>query len=814
MTSYFHLLIGLFIFTSAGLNLSCNPTLGTTTDVGSATEFQPTEKAIAAGAYLTAQDTLGGANQWLSFQLITELSDDLLPSVPLQLTVDSKYWLAVNGKLIIREGGLKHGPSRDQRYCDQLDLGPHLQAGTNVISILVWHFGKDGFSHQNQGAPFLRIDGPAWIATIPANKWRVRPHPAFGTSAAPHPNYRLPESNVYFDARNSLPDWHFPAELGGSAAPDLASPSVVITDEYRRNWPLAVPLTTSQLPPIKPDLPRPIPQWRNSELLDYEHYNRALPYLSTGDTLIADLPYNAQVTPAFRIKAPHPGMRVELRTDNYRGGGPPNVRTVYLTRAGEQVFETPGWMNGHQLRYYFETGIEVQSLQYRESGYDTDFQGNFRCSNPALNTLWEKAQRTLYLTMRDTYMDCPDRERAQWWGDVVNELGETFYALDRRADLLTAKAIRELMHWQRSDSTIYSPIPSGNWGNELPMQMLASVGYYGIWHYYYNTGDLELLREVYPAVQRYLAIWQMDEKTNLVIPRQGGWTWGDWGDNKDLLLLYNGWYYLALKGLAHMAETLDDSATQAVAKDRMERLAAAFNQEFWQGDRYRSSAYEGETDERGHALAVVSGIALEEYYPAIQRVFAEEYHASPYMEKYVLEALCKMELHQQAIQRMQQRYGPMIESSLTTLWEGWGIGSEGYGGGSYNHAWSGGPLTIMSQFLGGVEALDVGWSGIQLQPAGFPEITHAQMTVPTPKGSLQVDWVFDPESQLLELTVEGDFPLDKIELTLPPGTLDRYRSFGQGQRLYLIENEEVGQRYRLPIERPRFNLRWKVERNY
>ncbi|MFR7465122.1 MAG: hypothetical protein ACLUVG_09725 [Phocaeicola vulgatus] len=30
--------------------------------------------------------------------------------------------------------------------------------------------------------------------------------------------------------------------------------------------------------------------------------------------------------------------------------------------------------------------------------------------------MWEKSQRTLYITMRDTYMDCPDRERAQWWG--------------------------------------------------------------------------------------------------------------------------------------------------------------------------------------------------------------------------------------------------------------------------------------------------------------------------------------------------------------------------------------------------------------
>ena len=59
----------------------------------------------------------------------------------------------------------------------------------------------------------------------------------------------------------------------------------------------------------------------------------------------------------------------------------------------------------------------------------------------------------------------------------------------------------------------------------------------------------------------------------------------------------------------------------------------------------------------------------------------------------MLEALCTMGYYQDALNRMKLRYRAMIESPLTTLWEGWGIGSEGFGGGTYNHAWSGGPLT-------------------------------------------------------------------------------------------------------------------------
>lgn len=130
-------------------------------------------------------------------------------------------------------------------------------------------------------------------------------------------------------------------------------------------------------------------------------------------------------------------------------------------------------------------------------------------------------------------MDCPDRERAQWWGDVVNESGEAFYALDEKAHALTRKGMRELMDWQRADSTIFSPVPAGNYDSELPMQMLASVGYYGFWNYYMGTGDTATIRYVYPKVKKYIRLWKTDS-LGLVVPRKGGWTWGDWGDNKDM----------------------------------------------------------------------------------------------------------------------------------------------------------------------------------------------------------------------------------------------------------------------------------------
>ena len=58
----------------------------------------------------------------------------------------------------------------------------------------------------------------------------------------------------------------------------------------------------------------------------------------------------------------------------------------------------------------------------RQSGYNTEFDGSFVSDDEFFNTLWIKARDTAYVNIRDTFMDCPDRERAPWLGDAVNEM--------------------------------------------------------------------------------------------------------------------------------------------------------------------------------------------------------------------------------------------------------------------------------------------------------------------------------------------------------------------------------------------------------
>ncbi|MBM4104460.1 MAG: glycoside hydrolase [Planctomycetes bacterium] len=686
-------------------------------------------------------------NTWYCFRKVVQL-DKTPQSAIARIACDSKYWLWVNGQLAVFEGQLKRGPTPQDTYYDEVDLSPYLRKGHNTLAVLVWYWGKHGFSHNSSGRAGLLFQADINRKILVSDiAWKVRLHPAYGATEEPHPNFRLSEANIHFDARLDMAGWQEPDfdDSAWQAAAEFGKPPVSPWNRLEK---------------------RPILQWKNIGLTYYESVEEKV---NTDGTrlVIGKLPYNCHVTPYLKVKAPA-GCKIDIRTDNYLGGGKPNVRAEYITRDGIQEFESLGWMNGHDMRYTMPQNVEVIAVQYRQTGYNADFAGRFKCSDEKLNILWEKSRRTLYVTMRDTYMDCPDRERAQWWGDMVNEMGEAFYVFDvRKGPLLAKKGIYELARWQRKDKVLYSPVPAGvpgpdnldrkvndgTWNKELPCQMLASVGWYGFWTYYWYTGDKQTIVDVYPHVRDYLSLWKLGND-GLCIHRQGDWDWMDWGDNKDVPVLENAWLYLAMKGAVEMARLSGNRADIPGYRATMDSIKDNFNKTFWQGDKYRSPGCEGQTDDRANAMAVVAGLADPATYPAIREVLKTQYYASPYMEKYVLESLYLMDAPQEAIARMKERWAEQLDSPISTLLEGWGIGKKGYGGGTYNHAWSGGPLTVLSQYGAGVAPTQPGFRKFAVLPQ-MADLKEIEAVVPTRYGDIQLKIQKAPSFKM-ELFVPAD----------------------------------------------------------
>lgn len=666
--------------------------------------------------WITAVEDQSETNTWLGFR-----KDFILSEVPdkmnARIAVDSKYWMWINDTLIVFEGGVKRGPNPYDTYYDSIDIAPFMRLGNNTISILVWYFGKQGFSYNPSGkaALFFEALSPEY-SIVSDGTWLSFVHPSFYTPLGEKPNFRLPESNIGFDARKGMGEWFL------SNVNLKTQNAKILGKEGDKPW--------NKLHH------RVIPLWKDSGLIDYKSVVRKKGVKN--DTLVCHLPYNAQITPYFKIKA-HSGDIVSIKTDHYNGGGAINIRSEYIAKNGIQSYESLGWLNGHVVYYILPNDVEVIDLKYRETSYDTEFVGEFHCNDMALNKYWEKAKRTLLVTMRDTYMDCPDRERSQWWGDAVNESGETFYALCSKSHLLTKKAMYELIGWQRNDGRIYSPIPSSNWDVELPGQMLASIGYFGFWNYYLHTGDLQTIKDLYSGVMKYLNTWEKNPDGTVKV-RQTAWVWGDWGINIDKEALFNAWYYIALMGAKNMAVALGLENDSHVISAKLSDFKSSFNNRFWNGTCYRSPSYKEETDDRVHALAVVSGLADSSQYSKILKVFRTQEYASPYMEKYVTEALFVMGEGEYGLKRMKKRFKEMIDDNeCSTLYEGWGVGDDGYGGGSRNHAWSGGGLTILSQYVCGVSPLQPGYDKFMIKPC-TAGLVNASTKMECVKGRIEVSW--------------------------------------------------------------------------
>ena len=711
-------------------------------------------------------------NSWARYR-----KDVLIKSLPEQvlanICVDSKYWLYVNGKQVVFEGGLKRGPNPTDSYYDVVNLRPHLRKGVNSIEVLVWHFGKTGFSHIDSGRMGLLFSAPA-IGLVSNNEWESRLLAEYSECGEPKPNYRLSESSIHYDARVAQAD---------AEKPYVASKEIGKAGDA----------------PWNALHERPIPLFKDFGLKKVK-FTRIEG--EKEDTLVAHLPYNMHLTPYIEVDDPEGGSLIRLQTDHIQGGSEWSVRAEYVTCKGKQSYESLGWMNGEILYVILPHHVRVTKLQYRESGYDGLPEGSFHCDDSYFNRFWEKGLRTLYVNMRDTYYDCPDRERAQWWGDATVLMGECFYTYSPRVHHLMRKGILELCAFQNDQGIIHSPIP-GNYDSELPAQMLASIGLYGFWNYYMNTADTLTIREVYPAVCRYLDVWKI-EPGGLTAERHGAWDWGDWGDHRDMRLIYAAWHYMALDAAARMADLLGKTQDAYLFRQKMTQVKRGYNA-CWTGKAYRHPTFTGDTDDRVQALAIISGIADTDKYPAISKLLRTQKHASPYMEKYVMESLFQMGDGEYAMERAHERYHHMVMDSLhTTLYEGWLAGANGFGGGTTNHAWSGGPLTVIAQYLMGVSVREPGWKVFSVCPVPV-RFKKADISIPTIRGMVKTAF------QLGETT-------DVYSITVPRDTHAYYylpcqdAAQAKGAEAYICTDSKVQKEGRLCLLLPAGNYKFKVRK--
>ena len=694
------------------------------------------EKADWQAKWIWDKENLTEKNVWMCFNKKVIL-DKVPEKLVAHILADSKYWLYINGETVVFEGSVKRGPDENSGYYDSIDIAPYLKKGVNSICALVWYWDNEtSYSYKSSGQGGFIFEAAGEDITIISDKsWKVKRNSAYVDSSLYPPNYRLPEYSIYFDAREDIGDWTA-LDFDTSAWEDATEYAIGGEGAYGKLYPRGIPFLKDY----------GLKAYENSA--DYENYTVKKLF---GEKITVDIPYNAQLTPYLKIIAPE-GKKIRITTENTLIGA---VSTTYITKEGKQEFEAPGWFNGEHITYKIPRGVTVVALKYRETGYDSEFSGDYKSDDEFMNSLWQKSLRTLYVTMRDNFMDCPDRERAQWWGDVTSEMIMTMYSMDSKSYLLYQKGVEAMLSHTDDTKVLQTVVPISGDYFELPVQQLAGI--VGFMTYYEYTGDKAFVEKVYDASLDYLKLWEIGEN-NLVIHRSGSWDWPDWGKKADMTAIENAWIYYALSAAQEMAELLGKDEDISFITERKEAIAEGYKA-LWTDEGFKSEDVK-KCDDRANALAVLSGLATKEQYSTILNVLKVTQNASPYMEYYVLEALCKMGEYEAAADRIKDRYEGMVCEDYSTLWEFWNSWQ-----GTMNHAWSGGPLVIMSKHFAGISPVEAGYEKVEINPQ-YTLSDTLSCTVPSVKGLITLTYEKTEESYNVEVNLPEDM---KAVLYVPDG---------------------------------------------
>lgn len=408
--------------------------------------------------------------------------------------------------------------------------------------------------------------------------------------------------------------------------------------------------------------------------------------------------------------------------------------------------------------------IGLRAVYVSFCGYPVEYYGSFESSDPVLNQIWDIGTYTTQLCMEDAYIDCPWRERGQWWGDARIQALITYYAFgDTR---LMRRGLRQIAQSQRPDGLVHACYPAAT---DQLIPDFACLWIISLWEHYLYSGDGELLAELMPAVARVVGWFESRIDAHGVLGNVPHWVFIDWADvdKRGEVAALNCFYLGALRHAELIASATGRGEQAAHYHHRAQELRQAIRERFLCPERgalvdcREGEEWSAKIGQQANALAVLFGVfdnpeeasraleAVREPSPGVVQV------GSPYFSFYLLQALYQQGQHEAALDYIRQRWGAMLDAGATTCWETWRPVW------SLCHAWSGGPTYDLSAEFLGVRPLRPGYATFAVRPrcAG---VRWMKGIVPSPHGEIAASWVGDPAGDAFTL-----------HSTVPEGTVGR-----------------------------------------
>jgi hypothetical protein len=498
-------------------------------------------------------------------------------------------------------------------------------------------------------------------------------------------------------------------------------------------------------------------------LMDFTKRGAGLPLhenfpaeLGDGTYLIVDFGREVAGHPRLQLRAPAGAiLDVGYGERLLNGVVRPNQQELacadrLVTRAGAQTWEP---FEKRAFRYvqidcrHASGPVHLDQLSVNVSAYPVEERGRFECSDALLNRIWQTGADTVRLNMGDAYTNCPGRENALNWSDANPQFLVNAVAFGDTA--LMRRGLRLIGQSQDEEGRLCGICPTTCPDRHIPSASLLWI--HSIWDYYWNTGDTDLVRELYPKAQNALKWFARYLSPNKLLAGTPGWVFIDWArlDQRGEQAALNALYARALEVIASLSEIVNARPLAIRYRAQAREVKAAFHRQFWnvERDAYADCRVGDETSktvsQHTNAFAVFFNIAPPQLHraalgsvccadPALdpEGVVA---CATPRASSYLLGALHATGLHTFALDYLRARWKRMLDAGATAWWELWTPD------GSWCHGASAVPTYLLSTHILGVRPTAAGWRSFEVhpQPCG---LEWAQGIVPTPLGDITVEW--------------------------------------------------------------------------
>ena len=332
--------------------------------------------------------------------------------------------------------------------------------------------------------------------------------------------------------------------------------------------------------------------------------------------------------------------------------------------------------------------------------------------DPMMRKIDKIACKTLRDCMQTFFEDGPKRDRRMWTGDLRLQALANYYTFDRREVVK-----RSLYLFAASDYDELGFLPGYIYERPYFFTGRDHIADYAMFFvccvcdYFEHTGDRETVLDLMPVCKEQMQALQnvLDER-GIVVNQPGWFAFIDWNDKLKKMTSLQGIYLYTLEKFAEMLEKLGDSdaasCTEQLAKIRKASYEHLFDKE--------SGTFCNATDEynksvHSQVFMILGGvISGEEGRKALNTMINDPEACqpnTPYMQHYVIEAMLKLGMEQEAKDFMVSFWGGMVEAGADTFWEAYVPGDPDfspYGDhmiDSLCHAWSCTPTYLIRRFF-------------------------------------------------------------------------------------------------------------------